>query len=1357
MNTGGTSDPHPMTTAALRATVGHRLVTGEGAAGHPPAMVPMPEAQTGLWYAQRLDPSNPIFNTAQYVDIRGPLDVAALRAAVDRAMVEADALSMRVVERMDGPALVADPNLRATLQVVDLRGHASPVRVARAYMRRDQRTPLDPTHDPLVAQRLFVLDDERYWWYQRIHHLVIDGYGTALLTTRVCELYASLTGEGASVGTPFTPFARVVADAAAYEGSERRESDRRFWIAAMGGLRDISGLVPGRAVTSSSYHRHGRSLAGTLSPAVEALATAAGVTWPDVLVALVSAYLQRHMDEREVVVGVPSMNRFGTPSARVPAMVMNVLPVRVPIDEDIPTAELVRSVSGLLREARKHGRYRGEQLRRDLGLVGADRRLHGALINVLPFDSDPVLPGTEARLRTLGTGPVDDLTVTIRGEPRGGRLRLALDGNPALYSAADIAAHTARLAAFLPAAARSASLATVPTLTAAERRHWIGAVNATEHAVDDTTLAELIERTMHASPSAPAVTLGDRTLTYGELDARSAALLAELGAHGVRRGDVVAVALPRSLELMVALVAILRAGAAYLPLDPEHPAARLASVLQSALPRLLIANEETGAARGAADESGTMVLLLDSKGAAAGRAATGSPHDARAVEPPRPRDAAYVIYTSGSTGTPKGVVVEHAAIVNRLEWMRSNYGLEPGERVLQKTPLTFDVSVWELFLPLISGATLVLAPPGAHRDPAAIAALIREHGISAIHFVPSMLSVFLDEPTARGLEIRRVFCSGEELSPALRDRFHATVKAELHNLYGPTEAAVDVTYWAATRDDRSAPVPIGRPVWNTRTYVLDSRQRPVAPGVTGELHLAGVQLARGYLGRPDLTAERFVPDPYGAAGERMYRTGDRARWRHDGALEFMGRLDNQVKIRGQRVEPGEVEAAILASGIATAVAVVPRADDSGENRLVAYIVPPRGAPPREPAELRGALARRLPEVMIPGAFVTMDALPLTSSGKLDRSALPDPAWRDAAPGRLRTAPGPATETEREIAGLFAGVLGLEPATIAATDDFFELGGHSLLAARLVTRLRARWPDVGFGTLFANPTVTHLAALLDSSSSGAAPDAANGHGTSRAAVHGFGPIIELASGDDRPPLFCIHPAGGLSWCYTRLARAMGPSRAVYGLQARGLATDQQLPERLDDMAADYVAQIRAIRPLGPYHLLGWSVGGIVAHAMAAQLAAAGMEVGVVALLDAYPSDYWRDAPEPPAGAALKALLHMGGLDAGQAPPGPLTHRTVMEMLRRADHPLGALSDELLAGVVRVVERNNRLVRTHRQAHYDGPIVHFRAALDHVDEPVDPQHWASYSASLETHEVPSLHAHMTGAAAVELVAAVLRPRI
>ncbi len=676
-------------------------------------------------------------------------------------------------------------------------------------------------------------------------------------------------------------------------------------------------------------------------------------------------------------------------------------------------------------------------------------------------------------------------------------------------------------------------------------------------------------------------------------------------------------------------------------------------------------------------------------------------------------------------------MIEHRAIVNRLLWMRDHYGIGPGDRILQKTPATFDVSVWEFILPCISGAELVMAPPGAHRDPSEIARLIRAHQITTLHFVPSMLSAFLAAPASEGLTIRRTFCSGEELTADQRSRFHRRIQGELHNLYGPTEAAVDVTFWPATPEDRSNPLPIGWPVWNTWLPVLDEHLRPVPAGMPGNLYLGGVQLARGYLGRPDLTADRFIPDPR-HPGQRLYATGDVAKTRPDGAVVYLGRSDHQVKIRGLRIELGEIEAAIMATGLARECVVLAREDRAGEKRLVTYLVAEAGYVPGRLAPL---LAGGLPSYMVPAAEITLAALPVTSNGKLDRKALPAPEF---------TASGRAAETgaERLLARLYAEILHLD-APAPAEADFFALGGDSLSAVRLVLRIAEETGrDPGLGAIFENPVLDMLAARLDAA--GPTED-------------GLGPLIRLAQGaSDRAPLFLIHPAGGLGWGYRALARALAPGVTVYAVQHPGLDPSVALPENLAALAAGYATLVAKTQPEGPIHLAGWSVGGIIAQEMAVGLAAMGRETGLVALMDSYPTDVWRNEPEPDPAAALRALLAIAGHD-------PEAHRDldsrdkVVAFLRQGDSAMGALPDQVLDGVVRLVTDTNRLVRSHQHRRYDGTITHIRAGNDHAGRDLTPSLWAPYAAATDRLEIPFLHSEMISPAAIALIAPELAKRM
>ncbi len=1273
--------------------------------------VALTEAQSGLWYAQRLAPDNPSFNTAHAVWIEGALDVVAFVAAANQAAAEAQAFALRFAEGENGqPLQWHDAAHVPQLSLRDVSAEADPAAVARAAMQADRLAAVDPSRDRISQQMLFDLGGQRWVWYLRVHHLAADGYGMALFSDRVCALYAGREGE------PLPPLAGVLADDAAYRADPRRGLAGQWWREQLQGAPAGAGLA-GTVAASDDALRFVQPLDASFRDLLLQTAARWMQPWPDVLAALSAEYLRRMSAAEEVVLGVPWMGRLGNASARVPAMVMNVLPLRVAAGEG-SVEDVVRGIGRQLSQGRKHGRYRGEQLRRDLGLVGAQQRLHGPLVNVQPFYRPLALPGVEATLEVLCTGPVDDLTLGFRGDGQT-LLDLEIEANPALYSRDDVQAHGTRLLHFVAAALQSPDMADVPLATPEEAQRTVHGFNATAHALPETTLVELLQQGMDRDPQATALVFGDAALDHGTLEARSFALAAQLRALGVGPGSVVAVALPRSLELVIALMAVLRAGAAYLPLDLAHPDERLARILASARPVCVLAEADVQA------RLGGVPVLAPTQWTALSFAAPW--------RQPSPGDAAYVIYTSGSTGEPKGVVIEHRAIVNRLLWMREHYGFTADDRVLQKTPATFDVSVWEFFLPLLCGAALVLAAPEAHRDPTELARLIRSHEITTAHFVPSMLDAFLAAPASEGLQLRRVFTSGEALDATLRDRFHGRVQAELHNLYGPTEAAVDVSWWPASAEDRSRPVPIGFPVWNTRLYVLDARMQPLPVGVPGDLYLGGVQLARGYLGRDDLTAERFLADPF-LPGERIYRTGDVARWRADGAVDYLGRSDHQVKLRGLRIELGEIEAALRELPGMDRVEVLLRHDTPGDARLVAY-VPSSCA---DAAVLRSHLAMRLPDYMLPSAFVGVDHWPVTANGKLDRTALPKPPQQEVA-GRA-----PSTPLEQELAELFAGALGRE-LPVAADADFFSLGGDSLSAVHLLLAIEQRWRcDLGLGALFAQPTVAALAARI--AEPPALPD------------HALGPVIALATVENAaPPLFVVHPAGGIAWNYRTLARALQPACTVYGLQSPALDPQQAMPSSIEVMANDYVRRIATLQPQGPVHLLGWSVGGILAQAMAVRLHEIGRGVGELVLLDAYPSECWRAEPEPDAITALRALLAIAGHDP-DAHPELDSRERILAFLRRGGSALGRLPDVVLDGVVRAVTGTNRLIREHHHRPYDGTLVHVRAGRDHHARPqLQSALWMAHARKVQALELPYLHAELTGRDAVAQLAPWLSTRL
>ncbi|MBW3656193.1 MAG: amino acid adenylation domain-containing protein, partial [Gemmatimonadetes bacterium] len=658
-----------------------------------------------------------------------------------------------------------------------------------------------------------------------------------------------------------------------------------------------------------------------------------------------------------------------------------------------------------------------------------------------------------------------DLALAM-GEVNGvfaGTLRYDAD----LFDAATIRRMAAQLARLLDAAsaAPETPLSRLDLLPADEARQVVAGFNATDVRYADAHLSlhRLVEAQAARTPEAVAVVFEDERITYGELDRRANRLAHRLRRLGVVRETRVGVCLERSVEMVAGLLGVLKAGGAYVPVDPGYPAERISWMLaDSAVPVLLTQARLADAL----PEHAAHVVRVDADWPGIER----EPESAPPVEVPAD-GLAYVIYTSGSTGRPKGAMNAHRGIVNRLLWMQAEYGLGAADVVLQKTPFSFDVSVWEFFWPLMAGARLVMARPQGHKDPAYLSAVIEREGVTTLHFVPSMLRAFLEHgDAARCGSVRRVMSSGEALPADVAARFfRALPRAELHNLYGPTEAAVDVTHWRCGSADGGRPVPIGRPLANTRIYVLDRAGRPAPAGAPGELCIGGVQVGRGYLGRPALTAQAFIPDPFSAEpGARLYRTGDLARWRPCGVLEYLGRMDHQVKVRGFRIEPGEVESVLAAHPAVGACVVVTREDTPGDVRLVAYTVATAGVQAPSADELRAFARERLPEHMVPLAWVALQALPLSPSGKIDRKALPAP--ERGCTGTAYAAP--RSEVEQTLALIWAEVLGVE--RVGVHDDFFALGGYSLLGMQVAARVQQAFGvSLPLHTLFQATTIEAL--------------------------------------------------------------------------------------------------------------------------------------------------------------------------------------------------------------------------------------------------------------------------------------------
>ncbi|NUS93221.1 MAG: amino acid adenylation domain-containing protein, partial [Nocardia sp.] len=1049
------------------------------AVDHDLDLIPLSRAQYSMWLADT-QPGRPNVNIAHYVEIEGEIDVDLLTEAINIAGRETESLVVRVIEFDGRPYQFVDRGITYADDVLDLSDAADPYEAGLEWMRRDSRTRVvDLARDRLAVGKLIRIGVNRYLWYARAHHLIIDGYGAFNVMGRVIEHYNAIL-EGRQPPPLVAADLRDIAEAdRAYHQSPRFESDRTYWRAKVADLPSPVSLSGRAARWSDNDHVAGRRLPARPAEMLDHFSADLHASPAQVIVAAFSAFLARMTGADDVVLSMPVSGRVTRRLRHAAAMLANMVPIRFALTPETTVEQLVGASVTELVAAIRHQLYRFEDLRRDSNTAESASNSFGPVVNILFFDTEIRLGSAFGRYRALTSGALDDMQLNLYRPGAGGPLLLELHGNPNLYSVEELELHTTRFVEFLHRlleSPRNTPVIDIPLVDTGEGRRIAGELAGRDGVVADTTLVELLTRRASVNPDAVAVGCGATVLTYRELDERSDRLARALIARGAGPETLVAVAMPRDAELIVVTVAVLKSGAGYLPLDIAHPADRLEYVLTDADPVLVVTS---GALRaGLPGDPGRIVtaeeLLTDT--------GSGPVTDAERSRPLRPDNTAYVIYTSGSTGRPKGVPITHRAVASYLTNACAEIGIRPGDVWTLFHSFAFDYSVWEIFGPLVSGGRVVIVDIATTRSPDEVVRLVAREKVTVFNQTPSAFQQFAAarERYAAGgepegaLALRTVILSGERLDPAgLASWYESNPRVPvLANSYGITETTVFVTYLPLSPRIAvpGAASAIGTALPGLRTHVLDRRLRPTPLGAWGELYVSGAQLSRGYLGRPVLSAARFVADPFGAPGTRLYRSGDIARWNHRGELEYRGRADQQVQLRGFRIELDEIRNALLSDETVSAAVVVVHRPDTEGARLIAYVVP-AGDAVCTGESLRARAATQLPEYMVPAGIVVLAELPLTVNGKVDHRALPEPVFDSAA-----AYVAPTTVVEEMIAEVFAEVLGVE--RVGVFDHFFDLGGNSLTATSAAVRIgELTRRDVSVRDLFGRPTVAELAAQL----------------------------------------------------------------------------------------------------------------------------------------------------------------------------------------------------------------------------------------------------------------------------------------
>ena len=1179
---------------------------------------PVSFAQQRLWFLDQLLPGNSLYNIPAALRLSGVLNVSALSQSLNEIVRRHEALRTTFITENDQPVQAIASALSLTLPLVDLRELAKTEREAQALRLAigEAQQPFDLTQGPLLRAKVLQLGEQEYVLLFTMHHIISDGWSMGVLIRELAALYEAFTSGKPS---PLPELSIQYVDFAIWQQQwlqgEVLEAQLAYWKQQLAGVPAFLALPTDRPRPPAQTllgATQSFQLPKSLSVALKALSQREGVTLFMTLLAAFKVLLYRYSGQSDILAGSPIANRNRAEIEGLIGFFVNTLVLRTDLSGSPSFQELLTRVRSATLAAYAHQDLPFEKLVEE---IQPERDLsYSPLFQVMFILQNAPMPALE--LLGLSLSPLEfdsatakfDLTLSIEDTEFG--LKGSLEYNTDLFDATTINRMAGHLLSLLEGivAHPEQQISTLPMLTQTERHQLLVEWNDTQqNYLHNKCIHQLFENQVEHTPDSVAVVFGDEQLTYRELNYRANQLAHYLQALGVGPEVLVGICVERSLALVVGLLGILKAGAAYIPLDPGYPKERLSFILEDSKVPVLLTQQRLAQVLSA---DTTKLVYLDTDSEVIAQKSKENPVNRVATD-----NLAYVIYTSGSTGKPKGVAIEHHSTVALVDWARGVFTSEDLAGVLASTSICFDLSVFELFVPLSCGGRVVLAENALH-----LPTLPDANNVTLINTVPSAIAELL-KVNGVPASVRTVNLAGEPLQNKLVQQIYQQDSIDrVFNLYGPSEDTTYSTFALVNKGNRNAPS-IGRPIANTQIYLLDAYLQPVPIGVPGELHIGGAGLARGYLNQPELTAQKFVVNPFSQEPrERLYKTGDLARYLSDGNIEFLGRIDHQVKIRGFRIELGEIEAVLSQNPNVQEAIVIVWEEVPDDKRLVAYVIPNQDQPPTV-NQLRRFLQEQLPEYMIPSTFVFLDTFPLTPNGKVDRRNLPAP--EKVRPELESNFVAPRTPSEEMLSSIWAAVLGLE--SVGVHDNFFELGGHSLLATQVISRVRHAFQiELPLRKLFESPTLAGLAESIETArqakqSLQEPPILRVSRNRSilsqQSSSQRQSPLVGIQPVGSKRPFFCVHPAGGNVICYVDLARYLGLDQPLYGLQALGLDGEQEPYTQVKDMAVHYIKALRIVQPEGPYLLGGWSMGGIVAFEMATQLQAEGQKVDLLALFDA----------------------------------------------------------------------------------------------------------------------------------------------